>query len=134
AGFRWSPVVRRPRPGARWAAMPTESARPCRGFAVPPAAPTDPAPKTLGTSGPMFSSTAFAVDTMPTSQPARVKATHGAGAFLPSAVSMLNVASVGVVVEGSKMPSVQYANDTPGVVVPFGLKYRKLLATRTPMR
>jgi hypothetical protein len=75
----------------------------------------------------VFSSTAFAVATMPTSQPARVKATQGAGVFLPFSVSMLNVRSVCLVESpvgfaGSKMASVQYANDTPVLLVPLGLK------------
>ncbi len=94
----------------------------------------DPAPKTVGISVATFSSTVFAVATWPTLHPARVNDTHGAGAFLPLAVSMLNLVSVGVVVAGSKIGSVQYANETPRLVVPFGLKYRKLLDTGTPIR
>src|SRR5262249_55409599 len=109
-------------------------AKACPGFDATSAASGEFAPNTLGTSGPVFSSTALAVATMPTSHPARVNATHGAGAFLPSAVSMLNVVSVGVVVLGSKIPSVQYANDTRGLLEPSGLKYRKLFETGTPMR
>ena len=70
----------------------------------------------------MFSSTVLAVATWPTLQPARVYGTHGAGAFLPPAVSMLKLWSVGVDVAGSKIGSVQYANETPVLVVPSGLK------------
>ena len=36
-------------------------------------------PKTFGMSNPAFSSTMFAVETSPTSQPAFVHGTHGAG-------------------------------------------------------
>src|SRR6266851_7738097 len=82
----------------------------------------DPAPKTVGMSVAMFSSTVFAVATWPTLHPARVKGTQGAGAFIPSAVSMLNLVSVGLEVVGSKIGSVQYANETPRFEVPFGLK------------
>ena len=40
----------------------------------------DPAPNTFGMSKqPAFSSTMLAVETSPTSQPARVQGTHGAG-------------------------------------------------------
>jgi hypothetical protein len=35
---------------------------------------------------------------------------------------MLNVLSVGVLVVKSKIPLVQYANETPGFEVPSGLK------------
>ncbi len=38
---------------------------------------------------PVFSRTVFAVATAPTSQPARVKGTHGAGAFVRGALSMV---------------------------------------------
>ena len=37
--------------------------------------------------GPVFSRTVFAVATDPTSQPARVKGTHGAGVFVRGALS-----------------------------------------------
>src|SRR5215472_788801 len=102
--------------------MPTKSAKAWPGFALTSAACTELAPKTVGMSVAMFSSTVLALATWPTLQPARVYGTHGAGVFLPSAPSMLNFVSVGVLVAGSKIGSVQYANDTPGLVVPFGLK------------
>src|SRR5262249_9114613 len=114
--------------------IPTKSAVAWAGFADTSAASGEPGPKTVGMSVPMFSRTVFAVATAPKSQPARVNGTHGAGAFLPSAVSMLYVVSVGVAVVGSKIGSVQYANVTPVFEVPFGLKYRKLLATGAPLR
>jgi hypothetical protein len=49
----------------------------------------EPGPNTLGTSGPMFSSTVFAVPTAPQLQPARVNGTQGAGSLRPSAPIML---------------------------------------------
>ena len=58
----------------------------------------------------------------PKSQPARVYGTHGAGACLPASVIMFGAVSEGVVVDGSKIPSVQYANETPVPVVPSGWK------------
>src|SRR6266568_5123128 len=104
------------------AAMPSKPANAWPGFDLTSAASVELAPKTVGMSVAMFSSTVFAVATWPTLQPARVYGTHGAGALLPSAVSMLNLVSVGVEVVGSNSGSVQYANETPRLVVPFGLK------------
>ena len=49
----------------------------------------------------VFSSSMFAVETPPTLHPARVNGTHGAGAFLPWAVSMLKVVSVPAAEVGS---------------------------------
>src|ERR1051326_4593741 len=89
-------VEQRALPCAQWTPMPTKSANAWAGLAVTSAACGEPAPKTVGMSVAMFSSTVLAVATWPTLQPARVYGTHGAGAFLPSAVSMLNVVSVGV--------------------------------------
>ena len=42
-------------------------------------------PNTLGMSTPVFSRTMLAVDTLPVSQPARVKGTHGAGLIVSGA-------------------------------------------------
>src|SRR6476620_12249147 len=57
----------------------------------------DGLPKTLVMSPfgpvPVFSRTVFAVATAPKSQPARVYGTHGAGAFLPSGVTMFGTVS-----------------------------------------
>src|SRR6476469_599464 len=57
----------------------------------------DGLPKTLVMSPlapvPVFSRTVFAVATAPKSQPARVYGTHGAGAFLPSVVTMFGTVS-----------------------------------------
>ena len=58
-------------------------------------------PKTVGMSMFVFSSSMFAVETPPTLHPARVNGTHGAGAFLPWAVSMLKVVSVPAAEVGS---------------------------------
>src|SRR5258708_7263141 len=102
--------------------MPTKSANAWPGSDATSAAWGEPAPKTVGMSVEMFSRTVFAVATWPTLQPARVYGTHGAGALWPSAVSMLNFVSLGADVVGSKIGSVQYANETPTLVVPSGLK------------
>jgi hypothetical protein len=47
-------------------------------------------PKAAAMSPLVFSSSMSAIDTAPTLNPARVNATHGAGAFLPSGVTRLN--------------------------------------------
>ena len=47
---------------------------------------------------------------------------------------MFGAVSDGVEVVGSKIPSVQYANETPVPVVPSGWKYLKLFATAWPWR
>src|SRR6266702_2608542 len=94
-------------PREQWTPMPTKSANAWPGFDLTSAASVELAPKTVGMSVAMFSSTVFAVATWPTLQPARVYGTHGAGALLPSAVSMLNLGSVGVEVVGSNSGSVQ---------------------------
>src|SRR5260370_40670033 len=65
------------------------------------------APKTVGMSIAMFSRIVFAVATAPKLQPALVNGTQGAGAFLPSPVSMLGFVSVGALVVGSKIVEVQ---------------------------
>ena len=77
----------------------------------------------------LFSSTAFAVDTLPTSQPARAHGTHGAGVlFAPvSPVIMLKLVSADAV-GGlfARLPpsvtSVQYLNDDENPTDPSGLK------------
>src|SRR5262245_34599208 len=101
--------------------MPTKSANPCAGFAATSAASGEPAPNTVGISMAVFSRTVFAVATAPTSQPARVKGTHGAGAILPFSLIISGVVSV-VEPAGSKSGAVQYANETPVRVVPSVLK------------
>src|SRR6266516_2111765 len=78
----------------------------------------------------LFSSTAFAVETLPTSQPARAHGTHGAGVFFGepgSPVTMLKFVSadgVGGVVAGlpPSVVSVQYLNEDEKPTDPFGLK------------
>src|SRR5258708_5123744 len=109
-------------PAAQWIPIPTKSANACPGLLATSCACTEPAPKTVGMSVAIFSRIVFAVATAPTLHPARVDATHGAGALCPSAVNMLNCVSVGVLVVGSKIGSVQYANETPRLLLPSGLK------------
>src|SRR5262245_3397817 len=48
----------------------------------------DPEPKNVAKSFGTLSNSMLATEKAPTSQPARVNGTHGAGAFLPSSVSM----------------------------------------------
>src|ERR1700686_2687778 len=78
------------------------------------------APKTGGMWIELLASSKVAVPTPPTLHPARVKGTHGAGAFLPCAVSMLVVRSVTAAPVGSNSGAVQYANETPVLVLPVG--------------
>jgi hypothetical protein len=58
-------------------------------------------------STPMFSSSMFAVPAAPRSQPARVYATHGAGAIFPPGVTIVGALSDGFEVTKSKMGAVQ---------------------------
>src|SRR2546423_134375 len=106
---------------AQWMPMPTKSAKAWPGFAVTSAASGDAGPNTVGMSMAVFSRTVFAVATAPTSHPARVYGTHGAGATLPFSLIIVGVVSV-VVPAGSKSGAVQYAKDTPVRVVPSVLK------------
>jgi len=71
-------------------AMPTKSAVFWAGGSV---ASGEPAPNTFTTSELLFSSTVLATDTLPTSQPARVNGTQGAGAILPSSFTISGVPS-----------------------------------------
>src|ERR1700730_7517467 len=114
--------------------MPTKSANAWFGSLATSWACGEPAPKTVGMSIPVFSRIVLAVATAPTLQPAPRNGTQGAGAVLPAAVSMLGFVSVGVLVVGSKMGEVQYANETPKLLVPSGSKQRNLLETGTPWR
>jgi hypothetical protein len=102
--------------------IPTKSVEARLESALASAASGELAPNTLGKSGPTFSRIVLAAATEPTSQPARVKGTQGAGAALPSGVTIVGAASLGVEVLGSNTPSVQYAKVTPGLLVPEGLK------------
>ena len=54
----------------------------------------EPGPNTVGMSMPVFSRTVLAVAIWPTSQPARVNGTHGAGAILPFSLIISGVRSV----------------------------------------
>src|SRR4029077_8049281 len=90
-------LEQRVEPAAQWTPMPTKSAKDCV-----PAAPPSPAtsvawgelaPKTVGMSIAVFSRIVFAVPTDPTSHPARVNGTHGAGAILPFSLIISGVRS-----------------------------------------
>src|SRR6185437_6355794 len=78
----------------------------------------------------LFSSTAFAVETLPTSQPARAHGTHGAGVFFCRAgvpVTMLKLGSaeaVGGLLAGlpPSVVSVQYLNEDEKPTDPSGWK------------
>ncbi len=94
--------------------MPTKSVWPICGFAAASFHSGDPAPNTRVMSPvaevDAFSNSMFAVPTPPTSQPARVNGTHGAGVFLPPVVTMF----------GSGSPTgstalVQYLNELENV-------------------
>src|SRR5689334_23696927 len=86
-------------------AMPTKSAWAFVGLLVASAASGEPAPNTCVMSDVVFSSSMFAVPTPPKSQPARVYATHGAGAvFWPSDTMFGNGSA------GPSTASVQYLN------------------------
>src|SRR6266566_3741214 len=80
---------------AQWIPIPTKSAVACFGLVAASIASGDFAPNTVEMSILGFSRIVFAVATEPTLQPARVYGTHGAGAFWPEAVSILNFVSVG---------------------------------------
>src|SRR5712692_8533769 len=94
-------------PRAQWTPIPTKSANACPGLFFTSIASGEFAPNTVGISMAVFSRIVFAAATAPTLQPARVYGTQGAGAFLPAAVSILGVVSVGVNVVGSKSGEVQ---------------------------
>src|SRR5262245_29246357 len=117
--------------------MPTKSANDWVPAAPPsPAtssASSDPGPKTVGMSIAVFSRTVFAVAIAPTSQPARVYGTHGAGAILPCSLIISGVVSV-VEPAGSNSGAVQYAKLTPVRVVPSVLKYQNEFETGWPIR
>src|SRR5215813_1220084 len=110
-------------PAAQWTPIPTKSANAWPGLDLTSAASGELGPNTVATSMAVFSRIMLAPATTPTSQPARVYGTHGAGAIFPSSLIIWGVVSVGVAgLLGSKRGAVQYANETPGFVVPFGLK------------
>jgi hypothetical protein len=64
----------------------------------------------------LFSRTVFATETLPTSQPARVYVTHGAGVFFGAPLSPLTM--FGVVSAGADTGAVQYLNADVKVGVP----------------
>src|ERR1700730_4545035 len=79
-------------PLAQWTAMPMKSADALGECELTSWACGELVPYTLATS-PRLSNAVLAVPMLPTLQPARVNGTHGAGAFLPAAVSMFGVPS-----------------------------------------
>src|SRR6059058_1391405 len=74
----------------------------------------------------LFSSTAFAVETLPTSQPARAQGTHGAGVFLTPLTMLKLLSADGVAGLFAGLPpsvrSVQYLKDDEKPTEPSGLK------------
>src|SRR5262249_45188342 len=111
-------VLQRALPAAQWTPIPTKSANAWPGLALTSAASGEPAPNTVGMSMAVFSRMVLALATAPTSQPARVYGTHGAGAIFPNSLIIVGVVSVGVAgLLGSKSGAVQYAKETPGFVV-----------------
>src|SRR5262249_59649867 len=89
-------------------------------------------------SMPVFSRTALAVETWPTSQPLRVNGTHGAGAILPFSLIISGVRSVCPAggnggPAGAERGAVQYADATPVRLEPVGGKYPKIFQTRRPI-
>src|SRR5579871_5007114 len=66
--------------------MPSKSAVASVRFALASAASGELAPNTVMTSAGMLSNSILAVENAPTSQPARVNGTQGAGAILPSSL------------------------------------------------
>src|SRR2546423_14588 len=95
--------------------------------------PETPLPNTLVMSPDepvlVFSSSMFASDTAPTSHPARVKGTHGAGVFFWPVVTMFGSLS------GNPTGSVQYLNalEKP-VELGFPVKNWYELPTLMPLR
>ena len=98
-----------------------------------------PAPKTIEL---LFSSTAFAVETFPTSQPERVYGTHGAGVFFgepESPLTMLKFVSAGgvggfVAAFPPSVMSVQYLNEDEKPTLPLGRKKPYEFVTACPIR
>src|SRR5882757_8140997 len=78
-------------------------------------------PKIVGTSVLTFSTSMFAVEIPPTSHPARVNGTQGAGATPPVGVTMVGAVSVVLV---AVTGSVQYANELAELLVPSVLYTR----------
>src|SRR5205823_7573099 len=103
----------------QWMAMPTKSVCASAGFETASFHSGEPVPKTFVMSPDafvaVFSSSMFAVPTPPTSHPARVNGTHGAGVFLPVSVTMFGLESAVPFVSSTR--SVQYLNDDDEALV-----------------
>src|SRR5207247_8984347 len=106
SGRPWLAAEQVASPCAQWTPIPTKSANAWPGFAATSAASGDAGPNTVGMSIAVFSRTVFAVATAPTSQPARVYGTHGAGAILLFSLIISGVVSV-VLPAGSNSGAVQ---------------------------
>src|SRR5207245_6301558 len=124
-----------PPPLAQWTAMPTKSVSAFARAAVPDGAAFDataalhsgePVPNTSDMSPngpvPVFSSSMFASETAPKSQPARVNGTQGAGVFFCPSVIMLGNGSFAPV-ESSTL-SVQYLKAVLNSGTLVGEKYQ----------
>src|SRR6516162_8097272 len=70
--------------------------------------------KTVSTSPGMLSNSILVTENAPTSQPARVNGTHGAGAVLPNSLTISGWPSAEV--------AVQYRNELWKPTLPFGRK------------
>src|SRR6266481_4086532 len=97
-------------------AMPRKSALALsRSFVLFASMPSgDVAPNTVLTSAGMLSNSILATENAPTSQPARVYGTHGAGAVLPSSLIISGLPSAAV--------AVQYRNEEEKPTLPSALK------------
>src|SRR5262249_61185333 len=78
----------------------------------------EPAPNTVLTSAGMLSNSIFATEKPPTSQPARVNGTHGAGAVLPFSLSICGLPSPAVC--DPFLNDVQYRNELQNPTPPSG--------------
>src|SRR5215471_2484802 len=78
------------------------------------------APKTVLTSAGMLSNSILATEKAPTSQPARVKGTHGAGAVLPFSLTICGLPSPAV--SDPFDADVQYRNELLNPTEPSGRK------------
>src|SRR5947209_2391719 len=83
------PLAHTAEPCAQCTPMPTKSVSARDGLLFASTDSGEPGPNTFGTSGPVFSRIVLAAAAEPTSQPALVYVTHGAGAILPAGVTMV---------------------------------------------
>src|ERR1700730_6669122 len=86
----------------------------------------EPAPNTVLTSAGTLSNSILATENPPTSQPARVNGTQGAGAVLPSSLIICGLPS--------PLTAVQYRKELLKPTLPSGLEKTEMLGTRNPLR